>query len=427
MQLLLRQKTWVVILVCSISVFLGIVFVQKSYRVTYHLDEISWFFHTEFFDELFIHRSLDEKVWTSFESFDHPHLSQYIYGAYLSMFEPSYGLKRDELLIKYGRWGFYDLHNADIIPRTEFHHYVTKLRELNVVITIASLLSIYILFHQVSKNILFSLLPVGILVYNLVFVVSMVRVTSDAHYLFFLVCALMSYVQYIHTEKKRYLYGFAILAGLSMSAKLTGLMLIIGFIYYCFFRMFAKKSVNDIKEAGIVIGLFFLVWIAVNPTLYFSPVRNSFIYFTHRGHIMDMHQKKFPEDALMTMPDKIAVSYCTLFAPQCNTTDVGGYTFPNLWINTTLLLAGIVKSFILYSKGDKKKRSTILFLASIFSAISIITIVILPLNWDRYFLPLVVITTFIQSLGCLLLFNWITSRLKKTPVLRNRKKKMVKR
>ena len=64
-----------------ILIFIFFIFIffklQKSH-VSYNFDEVSWFFHAVFFDELFLKHNFDKKFWLSFESFDHPQLSKYI-------------------------------------------------------------------------------------------------------------------------------------------------------------------------------------------------------------------------------------------------------------------------------------------------------------------------------------------------------------
>ncbi len=405
MRAIWRKKIWSSVTICCVSFLLLFTFIYQSPRVATHTDEISWFFHTVFFDELFVKHNLDRSLWTSFEAFDHPVLSKYIFGSYLYMRQPSYGIERQLLLEKYGRWKFYTKIQPEEIPRTQFFPYVLEMREVNLAITIAVFIGLFVLYYVMSRQVLYSSLFTIVLGTNILFVSTLLRATTDSHYIFFLIWALVTYMVYLKTKEKKYLYGFAILASLSMSAKLIGAIVLVSYVSYGITQLYIKKSLLVLKEIFLVLVIFIITWIILNPTLYFSPVKNSITYFAFRNEQFTEQQTRETDEALLTVDKKIKWTYCTLFPPCERSYFFGLFAVPTILANSALFILGFI--YLLKQTGKKVQKSVKFFFLLFFLVSGVVLISVVPLNWYRYILPLVITTTLLKCLGLQWAVDWV--------------------
>lgn len=378
--------------------------ITVSKTVPYNPDEISWFFHTESFDELFIHHNTNKIFWESYESFDHPPVSKYIFGAYL--YSKNY-TDKDVLKKKYGRWDFYNKLDENNIKNTTFSNYINTMREINVFFIFGTLIFIFLLFQSFSKKLwAFSLLLIYFLLLNSLFINSMVRATSDAQYMCFALGAIFFYTKYLSTKKHFFIYIFAIFCSLAIATKLTAIVVFLAYFVYILLRIIKRRKKNviieNIKELLIVSGIIYLLWILLNPTIYFSPLFHTLEYFNFRFRQTIILQNYFPDVALVDMTQRILAMYCTFFSSTCIDIYPKGQLTPFLLVNLSLFLIGLW--FLISYKNPAK---TLHFLFTIFLVSSLVIGGYLPLISDRYFLPLLVIIETIQVIGILSLIKKI--------------------
>lgn len=391
------KRILAILATCIIFLLLFISLKHKAEKVTYHTDEISWFFHTRFFDELFIKRNINKTLWESYESFDHPQLSKYIFGVYLYTKDKEVFQKRDALEQQHGRWRFYsEIDNFEI--EKNFSNYIYHMRQLNVVFTFFTIMLLFITLWYLSKSWLLSVLFSFAFVNNDLFINSMIRATSDAHVTLFILISLLLYLIYLKRNNKFYLVLFALFSGLAISSKLTGLVTLIAFTIFEIVNLLINKAKNTnfLSRVGLVFGIAFIVWWIINPALYQNPLENSTRYITFRLQQSRVLQDFLPKVTLLGLGAKFRAVFCTLFSPRCGEIYKKGHLFTFLSLNLATFLFG---GYCLVKKLKKWKDREFLFFFIFLVVMIIITGGYLPLNWDRYFLPLMIGVYFIQFIG----------------------------
>lgn len=399
-----------------ILIFFAFIFfkLQKSH-VNYNIDEVSWFFHTAFFDELFLKTNFDKNLWLSFESFDHPQLSKYIFGAYLFSKDKEYGYERDKLQAQYGRWDFYGIigvSDSKAILNSPFSDHLNKMREVNLVTAFLSLVVLFLLCKILTQNTIISLLFCYSLAGNSLFIYSMKIATPDSHYIFFLLLALFSYMQYISTKRKLYLYLFGLFSGFSVAAKLTGAVMLIVYILYLTYRLFIKnkhKLAILLKEFLIVGSIVAIVWTITNPAIFYSPISSSIFYFSSRIEKLNSFSHLFPDVGLTSIQDRIYSAYCISLSRNCHgySKDFDGQLFTSPFLNIPLALFGIL--YVIQLMKDRRKSEAI-FLTILLIIVIIGTAVLVPLKWNRYYLPLTIFLMFLEFMGISYVVNFVIKR-----------------
>ena len=395
-----------------ILIFIFFIFIffklQKS-NVPYHVDEVSWFFHTVFFDELFLKHNFDKKFWLSYESFDHPQLSKYIFGAYLFSKDKGYAYDRDMLQATYGRWRFYSILHSDTIPKSPFYTPINTMREINLVITFLTLVILFLLSKILINNIFIPLFFVFFLTSNSLFTRNMLTATPDAHYIFFIILAIFSYIQYIRSRRKSYIYLFALFSGLSITAKLTGSLIIIVYVLYLIHRLFRKKKHELgllLKEFLVVISIIAVVWTVANPTIFYSPVKSSIFYFSERIRTLESFSR-FKDKGLITFKERVHATYCISLVRKCHGYPTGSL-FANPFLNILFVFFGILY-LIQLMKG--KKRLEGIFITLLLIVVIIGSTVFIPLKWNRYYLPLTIFLILLEFMGINYIVNFVIKRL----------------
>lgn len=154
-------------------------------QVPYHTDEISWFFHTVYYEELFLRGNFKGVIWQSYESYDHPPLAKYVYGQYLYLRDRGVFNKRDELDAKWGRWNFYFDSKLGEIRESEFAPYIQQMREVSLALSVLSVSMLYMILMAVGGEWWLAMFVSGLLGANRLFQESMLRATSDSLYIYF--------------------------------------------------------------------------------------------------------------------------------------------------------------------------------------------------------------------------------------------------
>jgi len=407
--------------VISVVVFFSYIFIflrSSAVSIPFQNDEISWFFHTKFFKQLFINKDLDNRFWTSYESYDHPQLSKFIFGGYLWMKDKKVFVTRDALEKQWGRWNFYFNPKLSDIQTTSFAPYIRIMREVNVVCVFITLIALSLLFFILFKQWLLSMLLPVFLIHNPIFINSLLRATSDVHMMIFDVLSVLVYVYYLRNKSRWLLILFSFFAALAVSAKLTGFIVILVFIYFeliqfCFSQ---KYTINLFIRMGSVIGGIFIFWLLFNPALYSNPIQHSIEYFSFRNRQSAILQHFFPEIALINTPKKVQAVFCTLLKPQCGNQFEKGYLTSSFFVNVSLFLLGIVSLTMRMLQRNKNQEYQFI---SLYFFLSIVVIgLYLPLNSDRYFIPMQISIFLVQFAGIGLIIEFILAKL--NPVFKRR-------
>jgi hypothetical protein len=386
-------------------VYICAFFVNAIRTVPFQNDEISWFFHTEFFERAFIKHDLDKTFWTSYESFDHPQLSKYIFGGHLLLHDRDIFAKRDSLEEKWGRWDFYFSPQFAESGMREFSPYIRMMREVNGAFTVGTLVLLYVGILMVTGNMyVASIIPI-LLGSNRVFVSSMIRATSDSHMVFFVLLTLVL-MNAGFLRKKIFgsvVLGFAI--GCAVSTKLTGAIAIIlyglGEFTSCFFRQ--SRICDVLKQAVIVIGVASIIWYASNPGLYGNFLRGTYEYVNFRNIQSVRLERYFPMIALMDSGSRIHATFCTLLDPSC-AANPGALT-QNIYINGIGVFLGFVWLIKKSMRKGRVAQSTLMFIVVILT----VNTAYLPLDSDRYYLLPIIAVSLVYAAGCMELWDMCAS------------------
>lgn len=380
------------------GVFLGISVVSRFSAVGYERDEISWYFHTEFFDEAFVHKKTGSPLWYGYESFDHPPISKYIYGAYLYTRNAGYGTTRDMLERTYGRWDFYEnIERDEDISGTRFAPIIRTMRSLNAVLAVAILLEVFILGYLVFGSVWYSWLLCAALGYNSLFYRTLPVVTSDNHLLFFSLFSVICYVRSLKSGNLLWIIGSAVASALAVGTKLTGVFLFFGIVTTEIIRWagVSKPVVSIPRRLALFIVVSLGVWLLSNPALYRSPVYGTWRYFSFRNFQSANIADHVPDVALRTVGERANAIVCTLVLRSCRSHSIDGSVTPVNFINGMLLILSIVGVW----QAVKKKRTDILLLLMIGYYTVFGFLAFLSNYGVRYFVPLQVIFFLLQIFG----------------------------
>lgn len=375
----------------------------------YNGDEISWFFHIKFYEEFFLKRNFDRSVWETYEGYDHPQLSKYMYGGYVYFVRPTVFTERDQLEETYGRWQFYFDPRLGDISRSPFAEYIAIMREVNVVSTWITIVSIALLLYLVGIPPILCLISVLILLRNPLFVVTMLRATSDSHMMVFFMLGFVSWIAYIRSGHLCWIGAFAVFVGLSVSVKLTGIVLFFPFLAYeTIMTAFAQQSIIKSIRTIMIVGITgFLIWFILNPTLYSSPIGNTWEYFSFRTKQSVVLQYFFPQSSLFTLRDRYRAIFCTIVR-DCGESFQKGHITPWNSVNMLLILSGVIT---IATKAIQFHDKRYFYIALLFVGVITITGSYLPLDSDRYYLPMLVMVFLCFILGA----NSLIEVARKTP------------
>lgn len=388
------KKYITVFIVCALFIFASIRLTLLSPQVAFNSDEISWFYHTEFFNQLFVKHNLNRQFWTTYESYDHPQLSKYIFGGYLFLQDKNIFTKRDILEQRWGRWNFYFDKNLSDISSTEFAQYIIKMREVNIPFAVGSLIFIFLCLSLSTGNIyIASFIPV-LLLFNSLFITTMLRATSDAQMIFFVLLSV--WIMCMDFAKKNFplLLSFGFAVGCAVSVKLTGMIMFAVFVVYEYILIFLHKMkiIDFLKRFATILVTAGFVWFFFNPALYGDFYGGTGEYISFRLKQSVKLERYFNDVALKDTKSRTVATFCSLFNPSCARHD--GAMTPNVYINSVLFCIG-------FAVFLKKCRNTFaLWTVFIFIiCVLIVNTAYIPLDSDRYYLLPVVVMYMVYAAG----------------------------
>ncbi len=347
-------KIQYVALVCAFC-FIAFIAVQKTKNIPFDLDEISWYYHTKFFEEAFIYKNIYSELWNGYESYDHPQISKYIYGSYLYILDPNFSIKRNILEEKYGRWQFYyNKQLAETISPSEFFTPLSKLRDLNRVFLIGIFIEVFIVMVLLTKSYIYSVILMYVLAVNTMFINAIMRITSDIHMIFFGLFAMIFYLFSLKKQSLSLIAISSIFTAVSIGSKLNGVFISSSIICLelLVWLMDYSKIIVVLKRILAYIVICFFIWIMINPALYSDPIQRSWKYFTFRTFQTNLNAKYHPSADLDTPLKKAQAIFCNLVVRSCK-------KYPSEWavtsndiLNILLVCSGFMA---IYSDMRKKQ------------------------------------------------------------------------
>ena len=151
--------------------------------------------------------------------------------------------------------------------------------------------------------------------------------------------------------------------------------------------------------------LYFLVSLSIfmilNPFTLFSPIKNTIFIFYHSEHIRYLEMfNKYPTESLKTIQQRFYMVFERTIAPNgvyANFNIVIGirnFLFYSLPLDIILFLSGII--VFIKHQFSKSWFYDLLFLLFLFCLIIPVSLLI-PMDWDRYYLPIVLAISLIEG------------------------------
>jgi len=406
----------------AVQLFLGgIVVIVISFAVRnsissveLHNDEISWFFHTQFFKQVFITHDVTSSFWYSYESYDHPHLSKYIFGGYMYLRYPSVFEIRNGLEKTYGRWSFYFNPETPRIRSTVFAPYVYMMREVNMFFVGGSCFFIGVIIFLLSRSFVLSSVGMLIFAFNPFFMSVMVRGTSDSHVTFFMLASLVLYIRYGMKKRIVWLVLSSVCVGLAISSKLTGVLVLYAYVVMAMLEWgnVRQRFGETVRTVGILVVVSACTWIILNPTLYIQPIAGTIHYFDFRYIQLGKLQHAFPGISLDTIPARIHTVYCTLIDPACMGTFFRGVLFPNGLLNILAGIAGVL--YLVFGMKDRTRSYSIVSFGVYTTSIFVVSTMILFINSDRYYTPMQISVFIVELIGVYGMITLVYSLIKQS-------------
>ncbi len=394
----MRTKTFAYICIYVVLViYIAAIVFPHARSLPYDADEISWFYHTRYFD-LLKKGDITHSSWQSLDAYDHPPVSKYAFGAYLRIYFGDYSRIRENLRSTYGEWS--EVPRSAIDMDQTYGPFIQRMRETSAFSVVLILLLLSLLTLRLTHNILIALCNALLLVYNEPFLDAMLRAVSDSHYLLLLCTSVMFFILYMNNRRISLLAISSILGALAFSSKLTGAIffLIIPLVLCAeafLWRIRGKKLISSLL---VVYACGIVTWFIVNPTLYPSPIYNTYWFFVMRQSIMDfqMYQPHIIPEVLRNVSDKANAFVCTFInyygTKGCYNLNLTPFAFVNL----ILFMSGLgllLKRFMSTKDREAFFIVVLLYLSTFFIAWQ------LRFNWGRYFLPILLLFSTVSSCG----------------------------
>jgi hypothetical protein len=386
-----------------------------------------------FFLDLYIQRRFQDKRWATFDSYDQQQLPNYFFRGVLMLFHVS----PPNVLPLYPSWGKYSWCKLPIYTATNcltsMDNWMWTEQFLNRIKVVKFNEDIYKeLPFQMQKKLepilaarkgefvvafgvvfvyLFlirnffgtntAIVAAILLVFNKTFQNSLLRVDGDGLCLLFLLISIYLAIYFFRIKERNFGFkkvtiaafiGLAI--GLSASAKLNGF---IGFGYFILMQ-FTSRSFS-IKYTFIymllIVSIALLVFSLINPFVWNNPIGNLYLVFVHRQIVTEYFQILYKSDALPTVLLRIIallrLSVTSTFSQHMP------MPFGNI-VDLLSFLIGIivvVKRCVYYPILHVTSKFIVVWYILTFFTMSLY----MGLNWDRYYVPLILPTIAIQSVG----------------------------
>ena len=406
------------------------IFIWSSKKMI-HEDEILFIERGKYFD-WYKAGDFKREDWQYFASYDVPKFAEYFYGFAISNHfkEPAV-----EYLTESGFYG----DEGNFVPDWKrnvlrkqccfLEDMDPSLLDMTDTVLVARKYALYffvlpllVLLFLVAKRVygfifaLFSLLIIGT---NVLFVETVATAMGDTPlWLFFILFLFLSLTLVKDFKKKAkgvnilFLFLLGVTFGLACSTKLNGVII---FVYWLSVVFILKKekliSKKELFFYIFFVGLIgFVTFFILNPFIWSKPITGSIYMAKHRKIIIDYQQasEEFVGDELFTIGDKLAAVYrrtLSLDGYYTNFKVAKWNFFSSFSLDLFIIILGIIPFFYNFLKSKRKKsfikkkikilsieqKLFISFLISLF----ITTTCLLPLDWNRYYMPFVFVWGFL--------------------------------
>ena len=385
-------------------------------------DENYYLYASSYFKLLFVDRNVHSERWKELAAYGHPQVGSYIVGLALTL--TGHPDTSREAVIDYVTNNYWELYwnkddwrtpPADILYTGRF------------VIGLFGVSSCLLLYYLGSKlfNVRTGAIASLLLAYNPVFLRHSRRAMGDIPLTFFfimhVVLLVLFYRSLRHRRRIKTLFWAVFLginAGLTTGVKLIGITTLVLYALFClllilieflFFRIASHDRPSVLKRAWMIFFYFCLsctvataLFIGIYPYVYTDTAQKLVQMFTARNELIAWQQQNIGP-ALMTISDKAMLVIQRTLLPNNYgrvTTDMFGNIYPENFV----VLGNIIKlpiDFALFLLGSimlvygelryfvRHRRISIRSVPILWIVLFFIVITIwIPLDWDRYYLPL---------------------------------------
>lgn len=444
------QHLWLKLLVIPYILFFVLVFSYGSYSKTIPIsfwDEIRWVGRSYFF-EFFIHGNFDNRIWQLRESYDQPKLAEYAYGAWLY---PLYLYLKDRSIspqpFGYTRFlinnGFYEIdekymdtyadykNNSKVIrfdyrmsgfPEEWVAKYgesslksvnlIYRARILNTFLLAGAVIFAYFLALEYG-GVIFALIFSIFYGYNSLIIATGLKAHSEALFLFtFNAAFLFMNLYFIKGRKILYLLLFSLFAGLCISTKINGSMLVVIFVVLNLLQFFfsKEKKIEHILLSFIPLLISLIVFVSLNPFTYPDPLKNVQYMFDWRMKTAFVYQAdRFKENLL---PDNIT-RIRRVFENFYFSENAAYFNGVKIFEQINSLKNYGIYLFVLFFLGlfyslklaFQKNQVAITILSSLALVLAFMTYYLI-LDWERYYAHLPLFFVILQSFGMLFIIKY---------------------
>jgi len=432
-----RPLLWEVVTLLVLIVVVFPLYLANLREHPFHGDENGWMVDSKYFTLFFLDRDFRDPLWDDYLAYNQPPVAKYVVGAalYFSGFE--------EELRSIGEMPLWDFFRSEewnemrgAMPPAEM---LVAARTAMALMGAATCLLLYGAGRLVFGR-LTGILSCLLLAVNPLMRLCCRRAMSDAPYLFFLTGCLLALICHRRAlERARSLQAVwwsamaGIGAGLAFGTKLTGaVMLGVLGLDTCTVlikrgsllwrgghrgKSFGRHLVRDKTIRIAVLGCFLAVFVsltvfvALNPFLYKSPFKRMPWMFAHRLRASQLQQEHFGV-GLTSPVERVVHIWRRVFMP-------GEWVVLGNWFRLPVepfLFAGGIGLALRNVARSVKRRETpspettvLIWTAASFGA----SCMTLPLDWERYYLPLVLPVVLFVSCALSRFPLWIGRLVKK--------------
>lgn len=420
------------VLIISVPFFL-------NYRtIKFTPDENLYIKMSLYFDTVVFNGKLEDPNWVNFRSIDQPALGKYIFGFVQTVFG---GKRHLTQISQLPAWNFNLSEEQNILSGARPPQEILQLGRLTSVFFGVGCCFLLFLIGKRIFNTFTGVLVAVFLSNNPLMLKSSCRAMTDSLVLFFMALVILLITIFFRLLNHRnwngalgisFLIGIA--SALAASTKLNGAISVLIFCLFCLEIIILEvlKTIKSNKKQNpakslfqnrmiqtalftLVISLFtsFVGFVALNPPLYSSPILTSKKMIQHRLKIAKGQTLLFPDSAINGTKNRILTAVR-------NSLDNSSYStlhrYLKIPIDLILFLTGLLAISFHELKLLKEKNSLSLnSLVLIWTVISYSSIILcIPLNWNRYYLPVFPCVSLVIAFGVHTLWEYGKTRLTKT-------------
>ena len=381
-------------------------FMSRLDSQSFHGDENYWLRSSKYFKLFFLDLDTRSREWGEYFAYDSMPVGRYIIGFVLSISGHKDKFKE---LGEMKEWDFSrDYRWNAAAGATPPKGVLYPARLAMAIFGCISCMLVYWL-GKIALGLRFGVIATLLLAYNPLMLTCSRRAMVDAPLLCFLtanIVLMMFFYQYLQQKSLRRTFIFAAAIGVNIAlaagTKFNGCLTGVIFLAFCmlalilrFKRRHVSPRLKDGEEPWIIAAsliiaatLCILVFVGMNPYLYHQPLAGTFNMVKLKLVQSHSQQNWFSGAALPSLSQKIAFVFRRTLFPGDYVALGNIFKFPLVFIlfisGLTMLLSAEVK-YIRNHRRASLRSIILIWVAVTFGG----TTTWIPLDWDRYYLPLV--------------------------------------